>query len=245
MRCALAALEFVNNAAEQNLMTILEAMQQYAGRADLILFGEAFLQGFDAANFDPAHDRAVAITLDSPAVRRLREAAHRHHIAVSFGFIEQDGSDFYSSQLTISAAGDIADHYRRVSPGWKLPHAGDCYREGDGFHTFMLCGMRLAVGLCGDLWYDENIDALRRLAPDVVLWPVYTDFTPEEWNASERLEYAAQAGRLSADVLYVNSVCRDEGIEGKAMGGAAHFHSGRIAADIPSEEPGILLVDIP
>lgn len=245
MRCALAALEFVNHATAQNLRTILDAMREYAGRADLILFGEAFLQGFDAANFDPAHDHEIAITLDDPAVKQLREAARRHRIAVSFGFIERDSRDFYSSQLTISAAGDIADHYRRVSPGWKLPHAGDRYREGDGFHAFSLCGKRLAVGLCGDLWYDENIDALRRLAPELVLWPVYTDFTPEEWNTSERLEYAAQAGRISADVLYVNAVCRDEGIEGHAMGGAAHFRAGQIISDIPSGAPGVLLVDLP
>lgn len=245
MRCALAALGFVNNDAERNLQTILDAMQQYAGRADLIVFGEAFLQGFDAADFDPSHDRLIAITPDAPAVQQLREAARRHRIAVSFGFIEQDGSDFYSSQLTIGATGDVADHYRRVSPGWKLPHAGECYREGSGFHTFVLGGKRVAVGLCGDLWYDENIDALCHLAPDVVLWPVYTDFTPEEWNGAERLEYAAQAGRLAADVLYVNSVCRDPGIEGKAMGGAAHFRSGEILAEIPSGGAGVLLVDIP
>lgn len=245
MRCALAALEFVNNDTERNLQTILLAMQQYAGRADLIVFGEAFLQGFDAADFDPSHDRLIAITTDDPIVQQLCEAARRCRLAVSFGFIEQDGCYFYSSQLTIDATGDITDHYRRVSPGWKLPHAGERYREGGGFHTFPFCGKRVAVGLCGDLWYDENIDALCRLAPDVVLWPVYTDFTPQEWNDAERLEYAAQAGRLATDVLYVNSVCSDPGIEGKAMGGAAHFRSGEIIADIPSGGAGVLLVDIP
>lgn len=241
MRCALAALEFVNDATAQNLRTILSAMREYAGRADLILFGEAFLQGFDAANFDPAHDSRLAITLEDPMIRRLREAARCHGVAVSFGFIEQDGPFFYSSQLTIDASGRVADHYRRVSPGWKLPEAGERYREGDGFHTFALHGRRMAVGLCGDLWYDENIEALRRLAPDVVLWPVYTDFTPQEWNTAEKLEYAAQASRIGADVLYVNSVC-----VGKiAQGGAAHFSGGRILSEIPSGSAGVLLVDIP
>lgn len=241
MRCALAALEFVNNAAEQNLRTILDAMREYAGRADLILFGEAFLQGFDAANFDPDHDIRLAIPLEDPMIRQICEAARRHAIAVSFGFIEQDDPIFYSSQLTIDAAGQLADHYRRVSPGWKLPEAGDRYREGDGFHTFELHGKRMAVGLCGDLWYDENIEALRRLAPDVVLWPVYTDFTPQEWNTAEKLEYAAQAGRIGADVLYVNSFCAEK----VAKGGAVHFSGGRILSELPSGSAGVLLVDLP
>ena len=240
MRCALAALEFVNNATGQNLRTILDAMREYAGRAELILFGEAFLQGFDAANFDPDHDSRLAITRGDPMIRQIREAARRHAIAVSFGFIEQDGPIFYSSQITIDAAGQIADHYRRVSPGWKLPEAGDRYREGDGFHTFTLHGKRMAVGLCGDLWYDENIENLRRLAPDAVLWPVYTDFTPQEWNTAEKLEYAAQAGRIGADVLYVNSFCTEK----VAKGGAVHFSDGRILSEIPSGSAGILLVDL-
>ena len=241
MRCALAALEFTNCETAQNLHTILNTMWEYAGRADLILFGEAFLQGFDAANFNPAHDSRLAIPLDDPMIQQICVAASRHTVAVSFGFIEQDGAFFYSSQLTIDASGHVADHFRRVSPGWKLPEAGERYREGEGFHAFRLCGKRMTVGLCGDLWYDENIEALRRLAPDVVLWPVYTDFTPQEWNTAEKFEYAAQAGGVGADVLYVNSFCTEK----VAKGGAVHFSGGRILSEIPSGSVGVLLADIP
>ena len=71
MRIALAALGFVNGDTPRNLQTILTLMAQYAGQADLVLFGEAFLQGFDAANFDPAHDRSVALKADADRNRLI------------------------------------------------------------------------------------------------------------------------------------------------------------------------------
>lgn len=245
MRCALAALGFINGNSERNLMTVLDTLQQYAGQADVVLFGESFLQGFFAADFNPAHDHGIALTLDSPAIRRIREAARECATAVSFGFIERDGCDFYSAQLTISASGDIADHYRRVSPGWKLPHAGENYREGEGFRAFTLGGKRVVVGLCGDLWYDEHVEAINDLAPEVVLWPVYTDYSPDEWNTAIKQEYAEQAGKINADVLYVNSVCLDREDEEIARGGAAHFRGGEIMRELPSGEEGSLIVDLP
>lgn len=245
MRCALAALGFVNGDMARNTDAILNAMCTYAARADLIVFGESFLQGFFAADFDPAHDAHIALTADSPAIHRIREAARQHGVAVSFGFIEMHGDAFYSSQLTIDASGSVADLYRRVSPGWKLPHAGPRYREGDDFHAFQLCGRRVAVGLCGDLWYDEHVAAINRIAPEVVLWPVYTDYAPAEWNTTGKLEYAEQAGRIAADVLYVNSVCLDRHGPEIARGGAAHFRGGRIVSELPSGDEGVLLVDLP
>lgn len=245
MRCALAALGFVCGDTERNVKTVLAAMRAYAGQADVILFGESFLQGFYAADFDPAHDVHVALAADSPAVRRIREAARALGVAVSFGFIEREDGAFYSSQLTIGAQGEVLDHYRRVSPGWKLPHAGAAYREGGGFRAFMLCGKRTVVGLCGDLWYDEHVEAISRLEPEVVLWPVYTDYSPEEWNAGGRREYAEQAGLIGADVLYVNSVCLDREGPEIARGGAAHFRGGRIVRDLPSGAEGVLVVEIP
>ena len=89
-------------------------------------------------------------------------------MAVSFGFIEKSGDVFYSSQITIDSAGKVIDVYRRVSPGCKESYANEQYCEGTVFHTFMFNGLKIAIGLCGDLWYDENIHEVRSLLPDIV-----------------------------------------------------------------------------
>lgn len=117
-----------------------------------MIFGEAFLQGFDSLNFTAGHDMAVAVSREGRVIHELCQLAKEHAIAISFGFLEQDCGAFFSSQLTIDQTGRILDLYRRVSPGWKEPSAGKEYREGSGFHTFDFLGKKAAVGLCGDFW---------------------------------------------------------------------------------------------
>lgn len=59
----------------------------------------------------------------------------------------------------------------------------------------------VAIGLCGDLWYEENITRLNELEPDIVWWPVYTDYNYLEWNNTVKFEYAKQAGKINAPVF--------------------------------------------
>lgn len=244
MRCALAAKGFINGNVQHNKNVMLDTLRACSGRADIVIFGEAFLQGFDGAAFEPVHDALIAVTPDDPVIRELCGAAGQSNVALSFGFIEKEGDRFYSAQLTVSRDGRVIDLYRRISPGWKEPFANAQYCEGDGFHAFSFMGRQIAVGLCGDLWYDDHVAAMQRLGPDVVLWPVYTDFTPDEWNASEKHAYAAQAGRFCPRVLYVNSCCLDKCGDGCAMAGAALFENGRIAREVPAGAEAILFVDL-
>lgn len=244
MKCALAAVGFINENVLYNKKVIIDTMIKYAKVADIILFGEAFLQGFYGAKFRPEQDATVAITKDDPVIKVICSVAERYSIAVSFGFIEKEGDIFYSSQITIDADGQVLDLYRRVSPGWKEEFAGERYCEGKEFHTFNFLGQKVAVGLCGDLWFDENIETINALNPEVVLWPVYTDYNYEEWNTAVKLEYAEQAGKLSGTVLYVNSVCLDKEDEEIARGGAVLFRNGDIVKEIPSGEETVLVVEV-
>ena len=186
MKCVLAAMGFINEDIRHNKNVILDTMKRYSGQVDIVIFGEAFLQGFYGATFAPAHDRKIAVCRDDAVIQEIGLAAKEYEIAVSFGVIEREDDLFYSSQITIDAAGQTIDVYRRVSPGWKESFADGRYREGKAFHTFPFQGRKVAVGLCGDLWYDGNIDEINRLTPDVVFWPVYTDYSAGEWNTSMR-----------------------------------------------------------
>ena len=245
MKVALAALGFINEDPMHNRAVILRTMEQCAGRADLILFGEAFLQGFYAATFDEHHDEAIALSQDDAFLQPLRDAAKRLPVAVSFGFIEKDGDHFYSSQMTIGKDGQTLDLFRRVSPGWKELHAGSRYREGENFHTFPFMGKKLSVALCGDLWDENNVRKMRALQPDAVLWPVYTDFSAESWNTSLKHEYAVQAEKVCLCVLHVNAHCLDKQTEeDAAKGGCALFSRGSIAAELPAGSEGVLIAEL-
>lgn len=166
MRCALASLGFVNEEVAYNKQVILDTMKKYAKDADIVIFGEAFLQGFYGVNFDVEHDERLAVSQQDSVIKEICDAAKAYGIAVSFGFIEKAEGYFYSSQITIDAFGRILDVYRRVSPGWKEAFATQQYREGNGFHVFSYMDKRIVVGLCGDFWFDVNVEEAKRLLPD-------------------------------------------------------------------------------
>lgn len=244
MKFALAAVGFINEDIQHNKNVIINNMKKCAGSADIVIFGEAFLQGFYGVTFSESHDASIAIEEDSEIFREICTAAHEHSIAVSFGFIEKKGDSFYSSQITIDKNGYVIDLFRRVSPGWKEAFANAKYCEGRHFHTFLFEEKKVAIGLCGDLWFDENINEIRDLEPDIVWWPVYTDYNYNSWNSEIKHAYARQAGKIGKPVFYVNSQCIDKANEEEiAKGGACFFSNGRIECEIASGKAGILVVE--
>lgn len=244
MRIALAAKGFINGDIHFNKGVIIETMIRLSNDADLVLFGEAFLQGFYGPTFDVEHDERLAISREDIIIKEICSVANKNKIAVSFGFIEKCKDCFYSSQITIDSGGEVIDVYQRVSPGWKLPIANAKYCEGKSFHSFKYMNNRIVVGLCGDLWFDENIDKVKQLSPDIVFWPVYTDFNYEKWNTSVKCEYAERADKMSGKVLYVNSVCKDKEKDEIARGGAVLFVDGKIREEIPAGKEDVLIVDV-
>ena len=245
MKCALAAVGFLNGNIGHNKKALADTLEKCAGKTDVVLFGEAFLQGFSGIRFEPEYDRTIALSRTDPVIGEIGAMAKKFSLTVSFGFIEKDGGTFFSSQMTIDPSGRIIDLYRRVSPGWKEAFAGKAYREGSGFHTFDFLGKKAAVGLCGDLWYEENISRLNDLNPDIVWWPVYTDYADSEWNNAAKFEYAQQVANIHAPVLYVNSVCLNpSGDHEMAKGGAAWFDQGFIKAELPAGNEGILFIEV-
>ena len=103
MRCALASMGFINENIQYNKNVIIDTMTRYAKDADIVIFGEAFLQGFYGATFETEHDETLALNQNDSVIKELCSAAKKHRIAVSFGFIEKADKCFYSSQMTIDA----------------------------------------------------------------------------------------------------------------------------------------------
>lgn len=244
MKCALAALGFINENIQYNKEVIIKTMAKCSKKADIVIFGEAFLQGFYGINFLVEHDSAFAVTKDDLVIKEICATSKKYNIAVSFGFIEKFDGCFYSSQITIDSKGFIIDIYRRVSPGWKEKFANEKYQEGKEFHTFIYMNKKILVGLCGDLWIDDNINKIMKLSPDIIFWPVYVDFNYNEWNKNIKYEYAKQVERIASKVLYVNSICKDKNKEEYAQGGAALFNNGKIIQEVPAGEESILFVEV-
>lgn len=244
MKIVLAAAPVRTGDMAFNVETMRRAVADWSGRAELIVFGESVLQGFDCLCFDYARDAETGVDVTGEPIRALREAAREGGIALSFGFIRRREENLYSCQIFIDAGGEIVELYHRVSPGWKeISLADGHYREGEGFHCFSCQGRRFAIALCGDLWTEDWPEKMGALSPEILLWPVWCDYDPGEWNGSVKEEYAVQAARCGKTVLLVNPYCAD-GTPGCAAGGCACFREGKIVAELPAGEAGCLLVEV-
>ena len=237
MRIGLASYRCENRDTAFNMGQIRRAMERAAGKADLLCFGEAFLQGFDAFRWDYGFDRETALELSSEPFARLKSWTAECGVALATGYLERDGEKLYSSCAVI-ADGEIVRNYRRISKGWKEYTKTDGhYCEGDTTESFRLRGQEMTIALCGDLW-----DFPERFRTEhLLLWPVWVDYTTEEWEAGTLEEYVAQAALAADDVLMVNPIGRDPANHG----GAFYFHGGRVAARLPFDEEGILIAEIP
>ncbi len=245
MKIALAASPVRTRDVPYNLSSILQTAARYSEKADMVLFGEASLQGFDCLEWDYETDRQMAVSLDDPRIMQICQAAKQYRIAISFGYIEKTEDALYSSQIVIDDMGAVIANFHRVSVGWKeYRRTDEHYREGNHFGKFYYGGKSFAIGLCGDLWTEGRPEEMKALNADVVLWPVWCDYDSKEWNEKIKFEYAQQAALCGDTVLLVNPYCADADMIDAAAGGAACFKSGGIAAELPSGSSGAIIVEI-
>ena len=243
MNVLLAALSFKNGNLIYNKNQIVSTIKEYNNKVDLILFGESFLQGFDALTWNFEIDKNIALSKDSKLIKEIKKLCKKFNVSVSFGYFELFDSKIFSSQIVINKQGKIIFNYRRVSSGWRIKETDDHYQEGTSFSTFELDNKTFTVGLCGDLWNEDNVNIVSNLSSDYLLWPVYTDFNYDKWNNVEKNEYAMQAKKFNKLTLYVNSYCLD-GDDEIAKGGAAVFEDGKIINEIPSGKEDVLIIKI-
>ena len=245
MKIALASAPVKNRNIEFNMQAMIDAMNKASGQAEVILFGESVLQGFDCLCWDYETDKHMAVAITDAPIHRMREAAKQCGIAVSFGFIERIDDILYSSQIFIDADGEILTVFHRVSIGWKeYSKTDDHYREGKHFEKFCYGGKSFAIGLCGDLWTDGRPEEMKALNADVVLWPVWCDYKADEWNNIIKHEYAEQAGLCGDSVLLVNPCCADPDAPDVASGGLAYFRNGRIVSELSAGNSGTMIVEV-
>ncbi len=237
MKIALAPVSLSNGDIACNAHRMKHYMEMAkAQNAQLICFGESYLQGFNCLSWNFTEDKGIAVSVDGPVFRELCSWTEQIGIDLLFGFMELDGEAIYSSCALISE-GEILHKYRRISKGWRAPSATAAhYREGSSVDCFRYHHKKCVIGLCGDVWdYPEQFSQ----GQDLFFWSVYVEWTEEEWLATEKQAYAGQANACCRTTLYVNSICGNE-----TNGGAALFENGTVQAETAMGREKLLLVDI-
>lgn len=237
MKIALVSARIVDRDIHYNLSQMERYMKEakVAG-AELVCFGEAFLQGFNALSWQYEKDKVIALPMSSREFAQIKKLTKELGIDVLFGYNELEQESIYSSCALVSG-GEILHNYRRISRGWKeCTKTDEHYREGSSVEVFDYKDKKCVIGLCGDLW--EHPEAFS-LGEDILFWPVYVCWTKEGWENGGKLEYAQQAKLCCEHTLYINSIC-----DGDAFGGAAHFLDGEIQRELPIFHEGSLYVTV-
>lgn len=168
-------------------------------------------------------------------MKQLKQLSIDYSIDIVFGYIEREEDTLYSSCVFLSK-GCIIKNYRRISKGWKEYAITDHhYKEGEDTSSFFYNNRQIKIALCGDLWdyTDKFMDC------DLLLWPIYVNFTLDDWQTL-KYEYATRAGLACSQVLMINSLSE----EPKSYGGSFHFSNGKIHDSIPFGKEGLLVVEI-
>lgn len=230
----LVSYQFIDNDIEYNIKQIEKALIQNQ-RADLLCFGETFLQGFSSLNWNYENDKLIAIAKDSIIMHQLERLSASYKTDIAFGYIEIEGDKLYSSYAVI-IEGVLRYNYRRMSVGWKeYWKTNEHYSEGTEVLNFKYKDKLITIALCGDLWVMPE----KFKTDGIILWPVYVNFSIDEW-AYEEMEYAFQAQLAANDTLMVNSISKDP----DSHGGSFYFKNGHIKEKIAYDIEDILYVEI-
>lgn len=226
---ALASKAFVNGDVPANLATMLDTMAEAAGRgAELVCFGEAFLQGFDGLCWDYGTDRAMALTRDDAPILRIREASRSPGVDVMFGFIEREGEGAVR-HLHAGGAGRDCMLLPPHVPGLEgLPARRRSLPGGHGAGALPLPGMDVRHGPVRG-FVGRHAGSLPP-GEDILFLPVYCGYTPETWRSGARAEYAARCRDHAPLTLFIDGIC-----EGDSQGGCAAFRAGETVAELPGD----------
>ena len=235
MRIGLASYPFVNNDVDHNLAQMEAALRLAQGKVELLCFGEAFLQGFDALSWNYDDDKYIALSADSEPMQYAARMTLNYGVGLLFGYIERQEDWLYSS-CAVMDGGALIHNYRRISRGWKdFRRTDGHYREGTETGVFWCRKRQLAVALCGDLW--DVPERFRWGCP--LIWPVYVDFSLEEWKENEA-DYARQAQRAAQQTLMVNSISENP----RSHGGAFYFVNGQLRRKLDYDIADMMIIEV-
>ncbi|MQY39129.1 (R)-stereoselective amidase [Streptomyces sp. RB17] len=199
MRTALLQSSGRPGSIAENLKVLDEAAGRAAAAgAALLAAPEMFLTGY-AIGDDIAR---LAEPADGDSADAIAELAHRHGLAIVYGYPERDGETVYNSAQLISADGTRLANYRKT-------HLFGCF-ERDHFTPgeqpvvqAELNGLTVGLMICYDVEFPENVRAHALAGTDLLVVPT-AQMHPFQFVAESLVPVRAWENQMY--VAYVNRV---------------------------------------
>ncbi|MGW5656270.1 carbon-nitrogen hydrolase family protein [Streptomyces humi] len=199
MRTALLQSSGRPGSTAENLKVLDEAAGRAAAAgAALLVAPEMFLTGY-AIGDDIAR---LAEPADGDSADVIAELAHRHGLAIVYGYPERDGERVHNSAQLVSADGTRLANYRKshLFGGFEADH----FTPGDQpVVQAELNGLTVGIMICYDVEFPELVRAHALAGTDVLLVPT-ANMHPFQLVAESMVQVRAWENQMY--VAYANRV---------------------------------------
>ena len=149
---------------EENFRIIEEALAGLC--CDIVVLPELCLSGYVYAGSKDLY-RAAEYVPEGESTERMRKLSERYRCAVVFGVAEKTDRGICNTAV-------VVDHGRYVGKYQKM-HLSDFEKRffvrGEENRVFSVCGIRIGVQICFDLWFPEMAREQVRLGADLLCVP--------------------------------------------------------------------------
>ena len=152
--------------AEERLTWLRDLLgAQEEGAIDLLVLPELFQCGYNIG--EGLSDAAQ--TPDGPFAKAVADMSHRHGLAILYGYAERQGNQLFNSAICFDAAGQVVGHHRKLllPPGFE----GDHFAPGAECTLFDLNGVSVAILVCYDVEFPENLRHVAQQGAELVAVP--------------------------------------------------------------------------
>ncbi|MFN0065872.1 MAG: NAD+ synthase [Chlamydiales bacterium] len=183
----------------------LEKVFLFLDKADLVIFPELALCGY------PPEDLLHFDSFIAEAERRLAFLVSRTKKACIIGVPRKEGRYLYNSAAIIEKGKLIGFQDKRLLPNYDVFYERRYFEPGEKSRLWEICGKKIAVTICEDIWGSEEhysvdpIADIQPLKPDLLVNISSSPFCPG--RPHKRLKICRQiADTLQVPVYYCNQI---------------------------------------
>ncbi|PAE40124.1 hypothetical protein CHI06_15495 [Bacillus sp. 7884-1] len=244
MKLGIAQVAPVFGNVEANVSEMIDFMQLNKEKADLLVFPELSLTGYDLK--EGLYD--VALTLDSREIRLICESSKEIGMNVVFGFVEQGkGDQIYNSAMMIKE-GKICSVQRKIYPtNYGVFEEGKYFSRGKKVQVEPIGSFTSSMLICNDLWHPSlpHIAAHQHTSLLIGLINSPDGGLGSQYSSSKGWETVGKfyAGIYGCYVALVNRVGIENDITFYGNSKVIDPY-GRIIAQCPYGEPSVQICEI-
>ena len=207
--------------------------------AALLCFPEGFLQGYLT---DETLARRNALDLASPAFEAVLKRLPKTRPMIVMGLIEIDAGRLFNTAIVVDR-GTLIGRYRKTH----LLGGEQAFDAGSDSPIFEIGGLRFGINICHDTNFPEAARKVRDLGASLIVCPANNMHRRKTAEALKDLHNATRGERCRETGLWLVSADVTGKRDGRISWGptAVLNPAGEVVAQLPLEQAGLLVFDLP